>query len=226
MTGYYLSIYISTREADLMDIYHQIGLSKMRTLIKLTLRSLFNPALVKTAKDFYYQSTGTNNEEIEEHETLIIRLSLNKESDENIRYLLEKLKPRKKSAFIKQVFRYTLGPEIIYPLFLLSDETILSQNYTHLLFEGLNTNKETKQVRKTKNKRRKTLSKSYTKPSVKEVTKYTPELEQITESQHTEKTYSNESYIEDENETTETINNPVSTTEEDDMIALLNNLLG
>lgn len=225
MTGYYLSIYISTREADLMDIYRQIGLSKMRTLIKLTLRSLFNPAIVKTAKDFYYQNTGSNNEVIEDNETLIIRLSLNKESDENIRYLLEKLKPRKKGAFIKQVLRYTLGPEIIYPLFLLSDETILSQNYTHLLFEGLYTNKETKSNNKAKNKHRKTKQKSSTKTFVKEVVKTKPD--QIIEKPSTnEETYSKSTYIEDTKGTEEINNTPASTTEEDDMIALLNNLLG
>lgn len=224
MTGYYLSIYISTREADLMDIYRQIGLSKMRTLIKLTLRSLFNPALIKTAKDFYYQSTGSNNEIIEDNETLIIRLSLNKESDENIRYLLEKLKPRKKSAFIKQVLRYTLGPEIIYPLFLLSDETILSQNYTHLLFEGLNTNKDTK-VNKAKKKHRKPKQKSSTKTFEKEIVKqkHDPIINKLSTN---EETNSNSTYIEDTKEIEEINNTPASTTEEDDMIALLNNLLG
>lgn len=224
MTGYYLSIYISTREADLMDIYRQIGLSKMRTLIKLTLRSLFNPTLIKTAKDFYYQSTGSNNEIIEDNETLIIRLSLNKESDENIRYLLEKLKPRKKSAFIKQVLRYTLGPEIIYPLFLLSDETILSQNYTHLLFEGLNTNKDTK-VNKAKKKHRKPKQKSSTKTFEKEIVK--PKHDPIINKLSTnEESNSNSTYIEDTKEIEEINNTPASATEEDDMIALLNNLLG
>lgn len=227
MKNYIVNLYISKRmDADLIDIICQVSPAIFNKIAKYALRSLFDSEYIAKTKQLYYDAVKKNaRSQIDD--SIILHLSITSQNDENVRFLLSKIKTRKRSSFIKQTIRYCLGAEIIFPVYLLQENILKSPNYSHLVLEGLDSPRTTY-------KRKAPAQKRSEKPSKETQSQLQVPVENIAQTSYKENIPDAADIKQIAGwESEDTVIPPVSfdntssaSDDDDDILALLNNILG
>ena len=215
MNGISVAVYFHpNRDADLIALSTKIGHKAFIKVCKYSLKSLVEPEYGEKARRLC-----TNILDLPDSPCRQVRLSLTARQDEAIRKLINHLKPNTKGTFVKQIIRYTVGVSVILPLFLdddLFNEVSLPVSYTaQFIISG-----NIKPARKRKYTKRKT-----TREIPKKITTYKddePENASYSPISYKE----NEVIAETNYNEPEDINENSTNDDADEILAMLNNMLG
>lgn len=106
MTG--IAICLSKRwDSDLISLYNEIGSRQFNNLCLEALKSIVRPSFEGTVRKMIRFTPTTVAQAEKDVRT---RLSISSKKDEDVRMLVDHIKPNQKSHFAKQALRYYIGP--------------------------------------------------------------------------------------------------------------------
>lgn len=204
------------RDADLIQLSAQVGKKTFAKICKYAVEALAIPELANNARELCKKKLDVYEEPVDS-----IRISLNAAQDETIRKLIDHLKPRTKCTFIKQVIRYNLGASVILPLFL--DDEFREQIAAPVTYTAqfVIAGESTTYKRKRRKATRKPTVKTEEIPRIKKTPTISEKSEDINENIYTNNIFNTTNEPEDNN-----TEDTSPGTDADDILALLNNMIG
>lgn len=211
------------RDTDLIALYKKVGKAEFTNLVKDSLRSV-----VRRSYRLEHPFEGCALQGEVSDEIIRVSLVLTSEKDEDVRTLLSHILPGKITAFIKQVLRFYLGPITVLSGYMDSTfSSALQKIEVPVQVFAIGNFDERTPVRKQKPRKPRSIQKPK-EPSL-VISRETEKEEDNNTKIHTQPIFQNTGIMQPFEEKPVSINNENSTentSEEDEILALLDGLLG
>lgn len=126
--GLYLS---PTDDRDLLLLLEHIGGKNFAKAIKESMRCCIRPGYTSDFLKSLHPSPLWD-DEAERKDAVRLSIAFSSQKDEDLRHLLESIKPNKMSGFMKQALRYALGPYYCLGLMLNSENDLVNSNENYI----------------------------------------------------------------------------------------------
>lgn len=126
------TLYFSPKtDADLIEMYHQLGPKLFAKAIKESLRMVVRPGY---RSQFFEDIALDPTSEKDFYDAVTINISFNAENDGDLRSLLNNVKSRRMTHFMKMALRYATGPYYILGFHLIGNDAITKEYQKKELF--------------------------------------------------------------------------------------------
>lgn len=141
---------------DLQELYDDIGSANFIKIARYSVLSLLDSNYITKLQNLYQQTKHSSIKK--ENSTYLIRLSFSGKNEEFVSSFFQKIKPRKKSLFVKNLIRSCLGFENLISLYFTENIIFNRKTLTRIEIDGIS-NYTNSSIKKNSNKKRRNISK-------------------------------------------------------------------